>query len=54
MILRALLALALAVAGLLLAACGPQAATEEKICGPRGCDGCLGLACGGAADAGVR
>ena len=52
MILRALIAVALA--GLVLAACGPQPVTrEEQICGPGGCDSCIGLSCG-ASDGGVR
>ena len=53
MILRALLAL-LATAALVLAACGPEPISkEEQVCGPRGCDVCLGFACDGP-DAGVH
>ncbi len=51
MILRALIALA--VAGLVLAACGPGPATEEQVCGSIGCDACIGISCNGV-DGGVR
>lgn len=51
MILRALLAVA--VASFLLAACGPAPKTEQEVCGPGGCDGCIGLACS-SSDGGVR
>ncbi|MDP1826227.1 MAG: hypothetical protein Q8L48_23370 [Archangium sp.] len=54
MVLRGLL-VAVIAAGVVLAACGaPGPATEEQICGPQGCDGCVGLTCGRSADGGVR
>ena len=51
MILRALITIA--VAGLMLAACGGPPASEEKVCGPGGCDACIGLSCS-SSDGGVR
>ena len=51
MILRALVFVV--AVGTLLAACGPPALTEEQICGPSGCDECIGFGCP-SADGGVR
>ncbi len=47
------LVLVVVSAVVMLAACGgPNRLTQEQVCGPNGCDACIGLNCLGT-DAGV-
>ncbi|MFZ5445039.1 MAG: hypothetical protein ACOZQL_33925 [Myxococcota bacterium] len=42
------------LAGLAVVACGPEPLDETKLCGPSGCDGCIGANCAQRPDGGAR